>query len=275
MFASGRLEIVMSSTPSPTTEADPPPEGVPAPLTCSAKDGRPYVRRPDVEDQIRTALAAAPSSWNPRKLRSETLVHLVRCIRWRDGSEGDIGRLVDQIGRRVAVIVGDNAKGFPESVRDEIVEHVSHCVLKLLLAETPTRKSEFLEINFRQVVKGLTLNEVTKRIEEPSLQQFAPTSDDPENTGDQGAEFPDDGPGPDEIAQTRELCQLVRARLDAVTDPRHREAVILRYVQEWPITDQDPNTPTLTKHFGISARQIQNWINQALAQIRTAIGEEP
>src|SRR3954468_14291071 len=101
----------MSSTPPQTSEADPPPGG-PPPLTCSTKAGKPYARHLDVEDEIRTALAAAPMSWEARRLKSKTLVHLVRSIRWRDELEGIVGSLVDQLGRRVAVIVADNAKGF-------------------------------------------------------------------------------------------------------------------------------------------------------------------
>jgi DNA-directed RNA polymerase specialized sigma24 family protein len=171
--------------------------------------------------------------------------------------------------------VSDNAKGFFRSVRDEITEHVSLKVVELVLEEAPTRKGEFLEVGFRRVVKGLTLNEVEKRRGEPCPHQFSPLADDPENTGDCSAELADRGPGPEEVVQTRERCQLIRAKIGSITDRRHREAVILHHLQGWPITDQDPTTPTLTKHFGVTDRTIRNWMRQALAEIRKALGEEP
>lgn len=274
MLAFIRLEKVMSSTPPPPSEADP-PLGEPAPLTCNAKDGKLYVRHADVQEEMRKALAAEATSWALECLKSETLVHLIRSLRWRDEMANVLGRLFDQLGRRVAVIVGDYSKGFPQSVRKEIIEHVSHKVLVLVLAEAPTRKSEFLEIEFKRVVKGLTLNEVEKRTQQPRPHQFTPIADDPENAGDRSSELADEGPGPEEIARKREACQLIRTNINSITNPRHREAVILHYFEGWPITDQDPTIPTLSNHFGVSDRQIRNWMRKAEDEIRKAIGEEP
>jgi hypothetical protein len=61
--------------------------------------------------------------------------------------------------------------------------------------------------------------------------------------------------------------------LAAVSDPRHREAVMLHHLHGWPITDKDPETPTLCKHFDMTARQIQNWIRTAFDEMRAAVGE--
>lgn len=263
----------MSSTPHSLQEPDPSSRD-PRPLTQSARDGRRYIRHEDVEDEIRTALAAEPASWAPGSLKNETLVHLIRSLRWRDEMANILGRLFDQLGRRVVVIVGDYSKGFPKSVREEIHEHVSHEVVKLVLAETPTRKSDFLEVEFKKVVKGLTLNEADKRRRQPRPHQFMPVANDPDSLADQGTELPDDGPGPEEIAESREVNDLLRAKIDSIADPRHREAVVLYYLQGWPITDQDPTKPTLCNYFHISERQIRNWIQRALAEMRKAMGDE-
>jgi hypothetical protein len=66
----------------------------------------------------------------------------------------------------------------------------------------------------------------------------------------------------------------MRKAYAAVKDRRHLEAVVLRHVHDWPITDKDPDTPTLAKRYGKSGRQIQNWISDALEAMRTAIGEK-
>jgi hypothetical protein len=39
------------------------------------------------------------------------------------------------------------------------------------------------------------------------------------------------------------------------------------------ITDQDPYANSLCHHFGVSDRQIREWIATAFAQMRRAIGE--
>jgi hypothetical protein len=76
-----------------------------------------------------------------------------------------------------------------------------------------------------------------------------------------------------QLADQTKRSILIRRALAAVKDPRHVHAVILRYVRGWPITDKDPTKPTLEKHFGKSARQIQNWITSALEAMRNAIGD--
>jgi hypothetical protein len=68
---------------------------------------------------------------------------------------------------------------------------------------------------------------------------------------------------------------LLRRGLDAITDPRHREAVILRYEKEWPVSSGGEETDTISGWFDVSPRQIQNRIRKAVAQMRQAIGEKP
>jgi DNA-directed RNA polymerase specialized sigma24 family protein len=254
------------------------PDGDVPPLTHCDRNGTPYARLAGVEDEIRRARASPPGEWNLGKMGSETLVHLIRFVRSNSGSDDLLGLLFEQLGRRAARIVGDFAKGFSETDTDEIEGKVSLRVVELVLAETPARKSEYLEVLFRRVVKGLTLNEVESREDHPRLQQFAvlPENADAFSTGtDQSAAVPDDGPGPEEIVSREEVRELVRTNLAAVTDPRHREAVVLCYLQEWPVTDKNPETPTLCTHFEKADRQIRNWMKAALNEMREAIGENP
>jgi hypothetical protein len=57
----------------------------------------------------------------------------------------------------------------------------------------------------------------------------------------------------------------------AVKDPQHLEAVILYYVEGWPIQSKDPKESDLVKHFNATPRQIKYWIATALKQMRAAL----
>ena len=86
------------SRPSPnSSEADSPPEE-PAPLTHQTRDGRPYVRRPEVRNEIRRVVGADPVTWDVPYLQSETLVHLIRQFRSRAQTMSAYTTLVDQLG---------------------------------------------------------------------------------------------------------------------------------------------------------------------------------
>jgi DNA-directed RNA polymerase specialized sigma24 family protein len=248
------------------------------PLTCRHRDGTPYVRYADIEEEICCARAADPNTWNAPSLTCEALVHLIRALRKRLGFTDAISRLFDQLGRRVAVITGDYSRGFSQSEREEIAEEVRHRVLLLVLAEAPTPKSEFLEVVFDRAVQGLTINIVRLRRQRPCTQQFAPLvgkdGEDGPGNADQSAALVDPGPEPEEFVLKEEERALLLEQVERVSDPRHREAVILRFYGGWQIRDDDPTKPTLCKHFGVTAHTINNWIRGALAQIKEATGEK-
>lgn len=166
------------------------------------------------------------------------------------------------------------AKGFDPTTTDEIVVKVGQDVVALVLTKSPTRQSEFLEVAFRVVVKRRTINEVQKRQQHPRQHHLVPADGDANPL----ESLADDGPNPEEDAITREQAaltpKLIRKALNAIRDPRHREAVVLHHLQGWPITDKSPETPTLCTHFGKCARQIQNWMATAFAEMRAALGED-
>jgi DNA-directed RNA polymerase specialized sigma24 family protein len=245
---------------------------VPPPLTKTTAAGKPYVRRQDVTAEIAQLLVTGTSSWTPDGLASETLVHLIRVL-WKRGDEENLlGRFVHRLGRHIGRIAKDVAKGFDPTTTDEIVLNVGKDVVTLVFAESATRQSEFLEVAFRVAVKRRTLNEVQKRKNHPRQRQLA-SADGETNPLKSKA---DNGPTPEEIVIAAEESELgperIRKGLAAITDPRHREAVVLHYLRGWPITDKNPETPTLCKRFGKSARQIQNWMNDAFDEMRAALG---
>ena len=247
-------------------------------------DGKPYQRRADVEAEILRARNCPLAEWagmaesrGDARLSNEALVFLIRQI--RSGDRDLLGRLVHELGMRTVRIAERWAQGFDRDTLDEIVWTVEEEIVDLVLAEIPSRQSDFLEVAFGKAVERRTINAVQKRRHSPQpLRHILAANPHEETEPERPTEqVPDERPGPEEIvaqleneAQRPELITKAHA---AVKDPRHIEAVILRYVYNWPMVDKDPNKPTLTRHFGKSARQIQNWLADALEAMRAAIGD--
>ena len=241
-----------------------------APLTQAKPDGTPFVRRADVEKEISHALSSDQATWSvlASSLSSEAIVYLIRVLRAR-GEKVVCGALVEQLGHRIARIAKDWAKGFDPLTTDEIIIQVGEDIIAQILAPTPTRQSEFLEIAFRLAVKRRTLNNVDKRTHHPVTRQFAEA---------EAELLEDESPDPEAIAIASEQLTLnqetIRAGLAAIKDPRHRDAIILHYLEGWPITDKNRDRPTVSRQFGVTPRQISTWLKTALAQMREAIGEK-
>jgi hypothetical protein len=162
-----------------------------------------------------------------------------------------------------------------------LIEKVQIGILELILAKVPSRQSEFLEIAFKKAVTGRTINVVATFKQEAmsGIIDTLQSSEDNSETEDWAGKFRDKRPGPEEIVLSLENDalepELIRTARHAVKDRRHWEAVVLHYVQGWPLTSSDPNKPCLERHFGVSARQIHNWITKALESMCSAIGATP
>lgn len=256
-------------------------EGVPR-LSSSTREGKRYQRRADVEAEIVRALARPRGDWlamcqGQGRLSSEAIVFLAR--QTLDDDRDLCGRLIHQLGRTVARTARHWAQGFDPLTTDEIVWQVETEIIELVLAPTPSRQSDFLEIAFGKAVERRTINAVEKRQHAPmpfGVSRSGNADDEPQPDR-QAERVADKGPDPEHIlAQLEDEAsrrQLVSKAHASVKDPRHLEAVILRHVRGWPISDKDPTKPTLVKHFGKSERQIRNWINEGLEAMRAAIGE--
>src|SRR5581483_63951 len=83
-------------------------------------------------DEIARIVTTDTSTWTSDGVCSETLVHLIRVLCDRGGEEGLLGRLVDQLGRHIAQIAKDVAKGFDPTTTDEIVVKVGQDVVALV-----------------------------------------------------------------------------------------------------------------------------------------------
>jgi DNA-directed RNA polymerase specialized sigma24 family protein len=68
---------------------------------------------------------------------------------------------------------------------------------------------------------------------------------------------------PGDIADDFENRLLIRGALAAIKDSRHREAFVLQNYDGWQVESIDPLEPTISGHFGKTARTIRTWISTA------------
>ncbi len=235
------------------------------PLTYSGRDGKRYKRRAEIETKIIEMVQKRPSEWleSADSLPAEVLVYLIRAI--ADDDRGLAGDLIHRLSRTIQSVARRWAKGFNQDETEEIIQAVTGSIIELVLAERPSRQSEFLEMAFSRKVKGKTLNEVAKS--RPLTSQVSLTGND-ETT----LEVPDERINALEALLKNEGLALLRKAEGKIRDPRHFEALVLRYGYDWPIESEDPAEPTLSKKYNISPRQIRNWIVSGLETLRAALG---
>jgi len=253
------------------------------PLTSKTENGELYKRRADVEDSIAQVLAQPPSEWvafatvkGEHRLADEALVFLIRAA--GNGLPDVIGGLVHELCRRLIRTAKRLAQGFDVSTTEAIINSVEIEVIELVLTKSPSRQSEFLEIAFKKAVERRTINAVEKYQRDPmsSIIETIRSSEDDHEPIDIVENLADAADGPEKLLLFREAetlkPELLQTAYEAVKDHRHRKAVILHLAYGWPITSIDPNKPCLEKYFGISGRQIQDWIKKALKTMRSATG---
>lgn len=243
-----------------------------APLTQRKKDGSQYKRPPDVETEIAEVLATALSTWSLTKLKSETLVHLARWL-WSRNDQRMIGKVIDCLGKRIAQIARDFSSGLGKSVADDFATEIAEELNILIFTKVANRQSDFLECAFRTAVKCRAINQRAKlrdRLKHEKSESSLPAIDDEGEEIGLVESHKDSELGPVEKAMDTER---IRRGLAAVSNPLHREAVVLHYLQGWQLTNANKTIPTLSTHFGKSGRQIQNWLTKAIAEMRTALGD--
>jgi len=254
-------------------------------LASSLANGKAYERRPDVEAEIQRVLRLHQSAWiaEAEDLQNETLVFLIRQI--DRGDEELFGRLLQELSKRTVRIASRWAQGLDPIAAEEIVLRVEMQILELVLAETASRQSDFLEVAFGKAVEVRTINAVRNHNGSAMGRRAEIVADTPGDFGDEFDEMErplglavDDRPGPEAILLQLEdearRDEWIQKAYDAVRDLRHLEAVILHYGCGWPITSKDPSKPDLARHFGAKPRQIKYWIATALEAMRETIGEQ-
>jgi hypothetical protein len=255
------------------------------PLTSTKLDGSQYVRHADITAAIAQALSLPKDQWeewsarsNATRMPSEVLVFLVKTTASTDRDL--FGRLMWQLNLRIEAVAKRWSRGFDPHTTEVVLESVARRVIEIALVTSPTRQSDFLEVAFSKAVKRHTINAVEKRRNSPvslAAKSNAGSEDDEDDSERPTETVVDEGMPPDDLAailqgKEKHAAALRRAQ-GLVKDIRHYQAVILHYQLDWPLSSTDPARPSLEDYFGVSERQIRNWIKDGRAAIRKALEE--
>jgi DNA-directed RNA polymerase specialized sigma24 family protein len=269
-----------------TADDDPPPV-VLEPLTRRNRAGDLYVRPADIERQVLAALplsrdelrrrAAVSDRGSPEYLKEESLVHLLR-HHHRHGDEGRVSDLSAALVRRTTRIIRKRLWSLGnEALEEGYAEVVTRFFGKIL--DVASDRADFYEVRFWVALErlciqvfGLQLVELERRQKEVSFAQVPGYEDDdgdeaePETKGVRLSEADKRRTSsPSSEEPTVDSDRAREARRIAITqlEEPFRSAYMLRHYHGWPIEDQDPNVPTISRHFRKTSRTIRNWLEQA------------
>jgi hypothetical protein len=253
------------------------------PLTCLKLDGRPYKRTDAVEALIAGLLCLPPSAWIVKKaeLPAEVIVYLIREIWMRTmrHNKAAFGELCSELITRIVPIARSATRGFNFNTRDDILCRVEKAIFRLVFAETPSRKSEILEVAFGQAVKRRTLDEVDRHRRSEWGQTFSASVDDDEDFSELDRlieSVEDHRPGPEAsllIRESKEVLQkLYRRAKMAIEDPQDRKAVTLHICKGVPIESMDPKEKTVPTLLRETKGKVRYRLTRAVGQMRKALG---
>ena len=214
-----------------------------------------------------------------KKLRSETLVFLIRRTHRLD--DHLCGQFMEHLRKRIKKQARRFCTDLDQVDREEVLLAVEMKIFELLLTTKPSRRRDFLEIAFAQAIKDFTDDERVKLGNSPSGNVVdyvaAVCEDDEEEAIERPIEVvPAQEPEPEEtllnLDSRKHRHRLVRKALEAVADRRHREAVILHFGKDWPMTSKKRGVDTLQRYFRKDPREIRYWLDTAMKQMRNALG---
>jgi len=214
------------------------------PLTSMSPEGIPYTRFEATEIQIVRMLLLLQSAWilAAPDLHAETLVYLIREIHGRDDEL--FGLLAAELAKRVWGIGGAFAQGFDLITKEDILWRVEQQIFKLVLAETPSRQSDFLEIAFGRAVERRTNDAVEKHNATTwGLREVLarPDNDDDDDGDELERSIADSRAGPEENLLHREEEAVRRKRYwkmrRVVKNPMHLEALRLQICEGYSIEE--------------------------------------
>jgi hypothetical protein len=257
------------------------------PLGCRNKRGKRYVRPRHIQAELRRIVPLDPSEWIGRveNFQNETLVCLSRLT--LDSHPAVCGVLIKELRKRIRYRVQKFCGEMDDYDAEQFVESVEGQILELVLTKQPSTEREILEVAFGRAVKNLAIDE-SEKFKNSTAGHIADIAVDYTNVdgAEEGEEverpiefLPDATSGPENILLNLDMKKhrhrLLRKALKAVTDPRHREAVILHHGHGIPITSCQRGKKCLTRHFRKDADEIKYWLRKAMQQMRAALGIQP
>lgn len=234
------------------------------PLTRRNTRGELYRRSPEVESQIREALlldrqklierANQKNYKSSNYLQEECLVYLIRDFRLRGA--GDVAdKLTTALIDRCSKKINSTLREFlTREFVDESFEEVINDVMWQIF-DTDSDKSNFAETRFWEWLNGRICNVRRKYL------VFQKQSS-------QTINYEDHFKIPQNNIQNEFDIKDALARAREILTPKELQLFVMRYNWEWQIYSKDPAVKTISKHFGVSARAVQNWFDKAEEKLR-------
>jgi hypothetical protein len=240
-------------------------------LRSKTRDGKPYLRFPETETEIAEMLCL--SEYRRMALaphcRPETLVYLIRDLRGR--KKKILGVYAAELSKWIARIAPAFVRGYSTVARDEILWSFEKRIFDLVLADPPTRQSEYLEIAFGKAVERFTINAVKSYESAPWRKPgCAPTvliDDEGEEIEGAGEDVADERDGPEESLLQKEdqatKARWYRKAMRAITNPLHREVARLHWCDGTPVQSSDPREPDIVHTLNITVGQAEHALHTA------------
>jgi hypothetical protein len=252
-------------------------------LGCSTRNGERYVRPPHVEDEIRRVLSMSREDClgQAKSIQNETLVYFIRLT--HESDDELCGRLTKELCKRVRFRTRSFSRELDNYDKEQFLNDLEIHVLTDVFTRERSREREILEIAFGWAVQRLARDEFEKfrNSTAGNIAEIPVDSTDEDWDGEEEVErpiefLPDASSGPEQILLNLDMAehrhQLLRRALEAISEPRHREAAILHWGHGTPVDTCKRGTPSLTRRFRKEARQIRYWLTTAMNQMRTALG---
>jgi DNA-directed RNA polymerase specialized sigma24 family protein len=243
-----------------------------------SKDGTLYSRPPDVEAAIAAALplqveevlarAGVTRTDDPRYLRSEVLVHLIREA-MRAEKESAYNALLRALLERCMKIlrsgISDSSIFDAEAVREEVISKVG-----LLFAQEHRRtnaKLDFYEIRFNNAFRKFYITGMRAELKE-LRNRVLPASRDADDDLPEEDVFAEHEiknrtfASPEALLELKEFAELV----DQLPE-KEREAFVLRNIIGLEVESTNPEEETVATRCGVTGRAIRKRLNKAVKRI--------
>ena len=241
------------------------------PLTKKTAKGELYRRRPEVEEQLETAVRmpfdvvadrlTLPGKDTPGYLYDETLVYLLREAHRRDDPAME-DLIYDNLAGRVEMLLRKiNYQVGPDD-RDDFAQEIHIKVIRKIF-DLDSDAADYAQVMFGDFVTTLAYSDLKKyrnaRKKETGIVEI-----------DAHKEDNYDYDPPAETLSQETLATLHDA-LDQLNE-RTRTALILHHIDGLQIESNDPDEPTVSRYFGVTGRTIRNWFGGAVRTLTEANG---
>lgn len=235
-------------------------------------------RLPEVEKQIREAIALENTGLIERTkqrdkaastfLSPEAIVYFIR----RDSKGGNdhvTNLLFSELFERCVQFFRGQFRGFDEETRQELQQSVLVAVTEDLLASDD--RGDFAQVRFWTYLKTQTIDACRKEFRNADSTESldAPYPEGVESEGRCKLDrLRDKKLSPEELAALSQGLERL--------PPKLRKVFVMRHALGFAVGSDDPNAddpqdPTLARHFKVSGRMIRIWLTQAndlLASVR-------